>query len=885
MNKFLLYISLFFSISLFSQNIEFRGIVLDSLQEPMMGANVLLKDINKIEKIQFKMSDTKGVFLFSVKPETTYEIKLSYIGYETIQEHIEVGQNKVYKTFSFTQTLEQLKEVVIESKPDIIYKKDTVVYNPNAFLKGTERNVEDLLKQLPGIDVDQEGTIKIGGREIEKILIDNDDFLGKRYKLISKNMQIKVIDSIQVLSNYQDNHLLKGIINDEKVAINIQLKEEYKQIWFGNLDIGLDILGEDFHAVKFNTMKMGGKLKHYFIGDFNNIGKSANNSKIIIDNASGASSVFNIANSEDVFNFNTPSGFNLNINSNRYNNNKQKLGNYSNIYSFSKQTKLTTNLTGQWDKKQYFNEDYTSYQSGLDFTNTRSQDLLSKAFSGEIKIKLESYLSKKESLLIEANYQRNSVDANRFNILNEKQIHEKYDNTKQRLDILSSYLNKLSSSSLWTMNTRFIDISMPEIYDVDAFLYPSLFPNAVGDKVQQDLHSKMQLFAWNSNYVFNQTQELSYSISTGFLQRQDQLNSQVFISPLDNTSSWSSTLNNQEFIKNEMYLSGNIKYRLQKFRFSVGLKAQHLITSLQELTLTKEKKNNSYLQPNLNVTYRFKEKQSIDLSYSKSYHTTDAYMLNRNPIIVGLQSLTKGFSEFKHLSSDSYSLRYSYGKWTDAFNLNSSLSYELDHDYFSNKIYIEQDYSYMEQVLARNQKRLRASTEINQYIAPIHSNLKLSLNYFTQEYQRELNSNISEGVKMKSWYADLELKSALKGFFNYELQANYFHSESKTTSRFSVDFLKASANLYFNLNPKLSLSSFLETYHFFDSNIRSTNFVDFNLNYKTKLFSKDFHFILEGRNLLNNKEFYRSNITDISISNESYRLLPRMLLLNVSWSF
>src|SRR5690625_1641846 len=213
------------------------------------------------------------------------------------------------KTYYLKDALEKLDEVVITRKPDVIHKKDTVIYNPDAFAKGGERNVEDLLRQLPGIQVDREGTIFVGGQEIEKILIDNDDLLGNRYKLISKNLRIEAIDSVQVISNYLDNHLLKGIVENNKKAINLQLKEAYKQIWFGNIDAGYDIAGEDYHALKFNIMKLGDRMKHYFIGDFNNKGMSSSGSEITID-ASELDEVGYVDGRENLSYYNSTGGIN-----------------------------------------------------------------------------------------------------------------------------------------------------------------------------------------------------------------------------------------------------------------------------------------------------------------------------------------------------------------------------------------------------------------------------------------------------------------------------------------------------------------------------------------------------------------------------------------------
>jgi hypothetical protein len=119
-------------------------------------------------------------------------------------------------------------------------KKDTITFNAKAFAQGNEEVVEDLLKKIPGLTVEADGTIKIGDQEVEKVMIDGDDFFERGYKLLTKNMPAQPIDKIELLQNYSNNRLLKGIEQSERVALNLKLDENAKRIWFGNMTLGYD---------------------------------------------------------------------------------------------------------------------------------------------------------------------------------------------------------------------------------------------------------------------------------------------------------------------------------------------------------------------------------------------------------------------------------------------------------------------------------------------------------------------------------------------------------------------------------------------------------------------------------------------------------------------
>ncbi len=112
------------------------------------------------------------------------------------------------------------------------------MFNADSFKQGNEQVIEDLLRKIPGLNIDSDGTIKVGNQEIEKVMIDGDDMFEKGYKILTKNMPVNPVDKIELLQNYSNNKHLKGIENSEKVALNLTLKDDYKRTWFGNTNLG-----------------------------------------------------------------------------------------------------------------------------------------------------------------------------------------------------------------------------------------------------------------------------------------------------------------------------------------------------------------------------------------------------------------------------------------------------------------------------------------------------------------------------------------------------------------------------------------------------------------------------------------------------------------------
>lgn len=871
---------------LFGQNnVQFEGMVVDSLNNPLSGANVLSKQIADKEKVQFTTTDSNGFFTLNFTLNQSYEIQISYLGYAKLNKEIKIDTNSLRQTFILKEQLNELEEVIIKNKQDIIRKKDTLLFNAKAFIKGTERNLEDLLKQLPGISIDSEGRIKVNGQEIETILIENDDFLGKRYQLISKNLKPNVLDTIEVISKFQKNKLLKGIVESNKKVINLKLKPEFKQVWFGNLDLGHDIAGEKFFEVNPNLIKLGGKAKHYFIGNFNNKGESGGNNEMIID-FSSFNDIEAIAENQQLNKFVSKTGFNLLIDSKRYNDNFEKLGNYNSIINLSEKVKLTSNFIGQWNKRHFLNHSFTEYLNGLDISNRQSEDLLSKQFSGNLTTSLEADLSKNENLNFYINLSNSKERSNQIDILDTLEVNEALNNHTSRGDFKGVYVNRISSKSVLGISSRAIFEEQPESYQLNRFLYDDLFyGNLTADSVAQRTRNRMNVYAWNTKFITKLNESSSFELKLGQIHRNDQLRnhfkvynqSQEFFPDLIQTD--------QIAYSNKFYFDGLYKQNFGDFRLRVNLTANYLRTQLKIKEHDDKKRTFKMLQPTVNLAYRIDNKQSVSLSYNKRWMPSPVFMVGYNPVLMSLRSFGQGLENFEIVGGDNWSWSYNYGNWTDEFNTSLRFDLGFDDKYFTHQLLVNPNYIMSRHLVGKNQKRFMGSFETNWFIKNITSNLAFNLDYLFQEYEMAVNSESSMKVTNQNWFFKSQLTSGFSGFYNYNLFAELYFSRFKTVSNNSSVQSKVTFINHFYLSDKLSFSTDLSHYQF--SNFRDSGdfFLDLTANYKTSFRKKEMNFYFQAKNLFNNKEFSQTSISDLAYTEQNFKLLPRMIFLGISFSF
>jgi hypothetical protein len=253
-----------------------RGYVKDSISgQPLQNANILIRSLEGTF-LDFTFTNKKG-FYTKILPSghNVFRIEATIISHdnEIKTTNITSGQNETYTLdFKLKERIDELEEVYIEGeKRSISIKKDTTVYNIDKFKDGSERVVEDILKKLPGIKVEENGTIKFKGKTVTRLLLDNDNIFDSNYSVGTKNIGSDIIEGIEAIEDYNDNALLKGVKSSQDVAINLKLKKGKADI-SGNAELGLGIDSKQYQ--KLNTIVVSKKIKGFTTLGYNNIGEN-----------------------------------------------------------------------------------------------------------------------------------------------------------------------------------------------------------------------------------------------------------------------------------------------------------------------------------------------------------------------------------------------------------------------------------------------------------------------------------------------------------------------------------------------------------------------------------------------------------------------------------
>ncbi|MCC1484426.1 carboxypeptidase-like regulatory domain-containing protein [Winogradskyella immobilis] len=865
------------------------GLITNDKKEPIPYTNVLIQERDSIASIiGYAYSNEKGRYEIQVAKKGSFDLIISALGYEKKNVLIKIASTskEVIKNVTLLESSFELSEVIIKADLPIKVREDTIIFNAKKFLKGNEIIVEDLLKNLPGVTVDDEGKIKVGSQEIEKLTIDGDNLFEKGYKILSKSLPVHPIETIELLKNYSNNRLLKGIEDSNKVAINLTLKEEAKNIWFGNVTVGYDTGLNNNYSVQGNLANFGKKNKYYFLTNLNNTGDDVTGDINQLVKPFRFNEPASIGDNQSVNILNNLSSSVPNFKQRRTNFNNAELASLNAIFNLNDKVKLKTLGFFNSDENDFFRNSIQNFtQNQTNFTNTEDFVLRKRKHTGFGKVDFIYNISKTKSF--EATTKFNYTDTkdssdlvfNTINTIQELGI------TNTLFDQKINYSNKFTDKKVFLLTGRYINERLPQNYSVNQFLFPELFPEITnGENVNQISENKYQYTGFEAHLLDRKKNGNLLELKIGNELRVDVLNT-IFSINNQNTLLLQPNefQNNLEYSTNDLYIKSKYLFKVKKLEFILNLGFHQLFNNLK-YTTTETNESPFFINPKLEINWKINNDNKI--SASTSFNTTNANVISvtSNFALTGFRSFSQGTGDFNQLSSSTYSFNYQLGDWSDRFFVNASFSYNKDNDFFSTNTIISQNFSLSERIIINNREFFNVFTNVDYYFKPIRTNIKLNLGYSASNFKNIVNNSDLREVKSTNYNYELQLRSAFSGIFNYHVGTKWLSNKIETTIESSFTDNISFIDLTFIFNDKFNVDLESERYSF--GNLDSNNifyFLDVSAKYTIKKNKLDL--FLDGRNLFNTKRFQNFSISDIGSSTTEFRLLPRFVLLKLQYRF
>lgn len=598
---------IFLLVTLNSVGQNITGKVVDPDKNPLEFVAIAAIHPTDSTLISYTSTNKEGFFKLTQIPEQHVTFQIHLIGYITHQKVIDIHNESLNIGVITLKPDDMLDEVVVKATAPISIKKDTVAYNASSFNVRVDDSVEDLIKKLPGLEIDANGKVEAQGEQITKIYVDGKEFFGNDPSVAIKNLSADAIKTIEVIDEGSEEARITGINNAQRTkVINLTLKDDRKANDFGKFQGGYGSNDRFLNSGNYN--RFGPKFQVSAFGKYNNVNSAGSDiSELLTFNTDG-----NNGNSKS--------------NNNAYDNNS---------VGYLTTGVIGANITYDLKKKQYLNLDYfynyTNKESGeikttrIEYVNDGQIRTESEGENRQIvnthkanfiyrdRSKKGSSVSIRGSISSNSRNRDNIYDSERFNVKDELTLRNSgfsyNNNDRKNGNINFNYIKRFSEENKRSISAR-INFNGSSIEDSNQQEQLSTFrlntPNSF-DRLQET--SKLQ---WNDysriNYLLRYTEDLGGShllhIETeGLFSNLDM--------EVDQTKYIDGELQNP--VQYDLYydindLRGNIyyKYNKQTFVLTAGGKliAQDLKFGLNGIPEEQYHNKYTYFNPELRMRYR-----------------------------------------------------------------------------------------------------------------------------------------------------------------------------------------------------------------------------------------------------------------------------------------
>ena len=906
MKKSLLLLLLISSVS-FSQIVKFEGVVQDVGKTPLEMANVMAVNTATKAMDSYAITNDKGKYLLNLKPNSSYSIKVSYLGMQTKELFISTSTLNMNQNITLESGGIELEGVEIVREMPVSIKGDTIVYNADSFKSGTERKLEDVLKKLPGVEVNADGEIEVEGKKVTKLMVEGKDFFDGDTKLGVKNIPADAIDKIQVLRNFNDVSALKGLENgDENIGMNIKLKSGKKNFWFGDINAGG---GKENQNTRYIANP---KLFYYspkysvnFIANYNNIGELPFTVQDYFKFTGGFRNMMRKGGT----NFNLSSndlGISL-LRNNRAKEIETKFGatnfsyNVTKAWSLSGFAIVSSTLTDLETVSQNNRADQISTLGTVNTTQKTKEAAsqisslglfkLSSSYKPNANLQFDYDALLKNSKQDENNSLFTQSFATATNGTPPAIPDQNISSFKQQDPItltqnLSLYYTKSDKSVF--------DIEIQHLYqDEDPFYNANLGQNPfpiLGLQTQNRYNINQTRFIKTNkldakvDYYYMLTPKSNINFTFGNTYSIQNFNSHIF-QILDNgtTNDLNSADKNNDvmYFFNDSFLGLHYKFITGKFTFNPGFSAHYYKTYNEQLG-TKVNDNFYRLLPDVYALYQIKKAETLTYNYSINNDFTDINRFTGGYTFTNYNSLFQGNRNLENALSESHSLRYFKYNMFNFENISANVSYVKRINAIKSSAFF---------------------TGINQVSTAINSNFadetlsgnafygrSFAKNYkasFNLAANRSIFNNIQNGLFVTT--ESLTQNYTVKVATNYKNLPNLELGYSLTINdyigtKFFTD--RPSARLDYFFLDSFSFVSEYEYYHYTNNNKTVNNEYDFlsaSLIYQKTKESK-LEYKIAVTNLLNTNILNDDSFTQFSTRTSQYTVQPRYIIFSLKYN-
>ncbi|MEP6803898.1 MAG: TonB-dependent receptor, partial [Flavobacterium sp.] len=788
----------------------------------------------------------------------------------------------------------ELEGVEIVCEMPVSIKGDTIVYNADSFKSGTEKKLEDILKKLPGVEVNADGEIEVEGKKVSKLMVEGKDFFDGDTKLGVKNIPADAIDKIQVLRNYNEIGALKGLENDQdNVAMNIKLKDGKKNFWFGDVTAGTGVGELDSrYIINPKLFYYSPKYSINLITNFNNIGELPLTAQDYFKFTGGFKNMMKKGGSN--FNVSTNDlGISI-LRNNRAKEIETKFGATNFAYSVTKkwnisgfgilstsktdlETKSQTTILDSGDQQKREEETHQKNNLGLFKLSSTYKPNDKFQFDYDILTKLSKQNEDTELL-------RESVVSN-MSALETILTNKKQDPTSINQN-LSLYYTQ-SDKNIFAFEMQHLYQDENPFYNANLRTQPFSLAGYTSGQERNDLNQdrfvKTNKVDAKLDYYYMVTPKSNINITFGNTYSYQDFNSHIF-QMLDNGDkndlNSPENNNNVNYNFNDVFLGFHYKILSGKFTLTPGVSV-HSYTMKNTQLGTDYSQNFTKVLPDFFALYQIKKAETLTYNFSLSNDFTDINQLAAGYVLSDYSSLFRGNRLLENATSQVHSLRYFKYNMFNFENIFANATYTKKVDAIKTKA----DFEGINQSSSPYNSNLadETFTGMGNYGRSFLKNYKASVNAtFNWSKFNNIQNEVLATTESFSQSYTVKASTNYKGLPNIEFGYNALINKYSGSTYYTD---KPFARLDYYFLDSFSFVSEYEFYHYYNGNKTVNNEYDFlsaSLIYQKK--DSKWEYKIAATNLLNTKYLNDDSFSQFSTRVSQYTVQPRYIMFSMKYN-
>lgn len=866
-------------VKFFLAQIIISGTITDKSNTFVKGVSVTITEVKSNQILAYSITDSKGHYQISYKKNAfkKLQINIRALSYRLEQKIIENKSQKI--NFSLEPSAIKIKEVVIT--PPIVRKKDTISYNVESFADKKDRNIEEVIAKMPGVEVSDNGQILYQGKAINKFMIEGLDALGGRYSLATKNLPHDKVAKVQILENYQPVKVLDSLVFSDQAAINIKLKN--KVTFTGSTEAGA---GASPFLWELNSTPMLFNPKKQIITSYqtNNTGYDASSQLRIltVEQLRSLDDFFNEDSKQQMLGIQALSSPGLPREKWLDNNIHLLTSNYLTPLKKDYTLRIHASYLNDYQQKE-------GYTKTVFFTPRDTISVLEKKYNqlyfNSLKMDMTIEKNTDKNYFITRLHFQNSWDSQRGSIKRtpDKNITENLRNPYVKLS------NKLTTvfpvnKKLITLNSLISFSKSPQELWVKP---PSQFKRLPKPENYQDATQEAEtqtIYADHSIHFTKALGNFTLYPKIGFLIEKQKLETALSTKPNSELSAHFS--NNLNRLRTETYFKNEIQYKKNAWRAELSVPLSYYTLNLKDLPLHKQNDFNQFIfAPKLSLTRDLGTFFKVSTYYELS-NGFNADNIRYGYVLQSYRKLERTDTPPSKTFNGKFSSRIYYRNPIRSLFAYLSYAYSTSKNNLLYTQDIQPDGSIEQQALEKDnrQNSHALSGSISKFFSDLKTHISVNSSLSMGASKQVISSEITD-IKNRNLSMGLKTDTNLTDWLGLNYQVQWSLSRSKIQSRKNQNIITQSHKWSLNIYPSDRQYIGVKSVYFQnDLFSEKTNYFFMDMVYRYTLKKKKIDFELQCRNIFNTRNYKNVTVEGFSYDETGFTLRPMQILFKVRFS-